>query len=563
MSTNNINKINNINNTNNSDNTNNRNNTNNKDNKNNSKQGGNIIIRKEAPEDYRKTEYMVMRAFWNIHVPGCNEHLLVNKLRNSPDYLPEFSRVAELDGEIVGVVMYSRAWVRNDNEEYEIATFGPLCVEPTLHNSGVGRMLLEETFPMVKEAGYPGICIYGEPGYYPKLGFKTADNYGITDPQGNNFDALMAYPLDEEAFSKVHGRLYEASVFEECEDAEEIERFTSQFPYHKPLKLSCQWLHEERLGRICEVQKNIFKIKFFEKEILAKLKGSYKGELPVVGDYVTFLYNQYGESVITSVCERKSLLKRPDQSGHAIGYVKNMKEQIMVSNFDYVFIVASLNENYNFNRIARYVSITLQGGGIPVVILTKVDLCSNPGRYVREVEDLSDDVKVHTISALYGIGIDELNEYMIPGNTIAILGSSGVGKSTLVNALAGKEIMETSAIRESDAKGRHTTTYRAMIELENGVTLIDTPGMRELGMCDVEEGIDETFSDIAELASCCRFSDCKHDTEPGCAVKAALQDGSLSYERFELYLSLQRESNHTTKMKSISKARKQLKNKRM
>ena len=207
--------------------------------------------------------------------------------------------------------------------------------------------------------------------------------------------------------------------------------------------------------------------------ISAKLKGTFNREneaLPVVGDHVIFLLNENGDSLITSICERKSVLKRPYAADHSMDYGK---EQIMVANVDDVFIVSSLNDNYNFNRIARYVSVALQGNATPAVILTKADLCSNPGRYVREIEALSDKVRVHCVSALYGIGTEELHQYLQPGKTIAILGSSGVGKSTLVNALVQEDVMKTSEIRECDSKGRHTTTHRQMIVLENGARIID------------------------------------------------------------------------------------------
>ena len=310
-------------------------------------------------------------------------------------------------------------------------------------------------------------------------------------------------------------------------------------------------MNNTNIGRISEISKNSYKIRFEEQELPAKLKGNFYEEdadkLPVVGDYVTFLYNSRGDSTILSVCERKSFLQRPDQA-------KTGVMQYMVANVDYTFIVTSLNEDYSYNRIARYVSVILQGNSVPVVVLTKSDLCSNYGRYIREAESISDKVRVHAISALYGIGVDELQEYMRPGVTICLMGSSGAGKSTLLNAFAGEEIMRTSAVRESDSTGKHTTTHRQLIELPNGVSIIDTPGMRELGMAATEQGIDNTFSDILELERCCRFSDCKHDTEPGCAIKAAIENGELSAERYILYKSLSAENTRNyARKKEISK----------
>ncbi len=307
----------------------------------------------------------------------------------------------------------------------------------------------------------------------------------------------------------------------------------------------------EKIGRISEVNKNSFKIRLSGQEISARLKGNLYEEdaekIPVVGDYVKFMYNPRGDSLILSVCERKSFLQRPDQS-------KTGVMQYMVANVDYLFIVTSLNEDYNYNRIVRYVSIAIQGGAVPVVILTKSDLCSNPGRFISEVEQISDKVRVHAISARYGIGLDELEEYMTPKTTICLMGSSGAGKSTLINTLAGEDILRTSDIREGDDKGRHTTTYRKLIELPGDVTIIDTPGMREVGMANAQEGIDETFSDILELESMCKFSNCRHETEPGCAIRAAVANGELSAERYELYINLGRENtkNHAMK-KEISK----------
>lgn len=304
-------------------------------------------------------------------------------------------------------------------------------------------------------------------------------------------------------------------------------------------------------GRISEVRKNSFKIRYQEQDLPAKLKGSFYEEdpdrFPVVGDYVTFLYNPQGDSVILSVCERKGLLKRPDQAKAGV-------MQYMAANVDYCFIVTSLNRDYNYHRIARYVSVALQGGAVPVVILTKADLCTDAAQYVEEAASISEKVRVHAVSALYGSGLDELEVYFTPGTTICLMGSSGAGKSTLINAIAGAEIMKTSVIREDDSRGRHTTTHRQLIPLKNGVSIIDTPGMREIGMAEAEEGITDTFQDIAVLERQCRFSNCRHETEPGCAVKAAIERGELSRERYELYKNLGAENRRNyAKKKEISK----------
>ncbi|MBO4415082.1 MAG: ribosome small subunit-dependent GTPase A [Lachnospiraceae bacterium] len=306
-----------------------------------------------------------------------------------------------------------------------------------------------------------------------------------------------------------------------------------------------------KIGRITDIRKNSYTIRFEETEILARLKGGFYGmdadRLPVVGDYVEFRYNPTGDSVIMSVCERKTVLRRPDQA-------KTRVMQYMVANVDYVFIITSLNEDYSYNRITRYVSIALQGGAVPVVILTKSDLCSNPGRYVSEVETISEKVRVHAISALYGIGIDELEEYFKPGITICLMGSSGAGKSTLINFISGEDIMKTGEIRSSDSTGKHTTTNRQLIMLKNGVAVIDTPGMREVGLACVEEGLENAFSDIIELEKCCRFSDCRHETEPGCAIRAAIENGELSEERYELYRNLSAENmRNYARKKEIAK----------
>jgi len=218
--------------------------------------------------------------------------------------------------------------------------------------------------------------------------------------------------------------------------------------------------------------------------------------------------------------------------------------QVVAANIEIAFLVTSLNADRNARRIERYLATALESGAAPVVVLTKADLCDDRAPALAEIEPLTRGVPVHVVSAVSGEGIEGLRACFAPGQTAVLLGSSGVGKSSLVNALAGTERMATGGIREDDARGRHTTTHRELVLLPDGRLVLDTPGMRELGLWEAEAGVAEAFDDIEALATTCRFGDCRHEAEPGCAVRAALADGSLDGDRWRSWIKLQHELAH-------------------
>lgn len=243
-----------------------------------------------------------------------------------------------------------------------------------------------------------------------------------------------------------------------------------------------------------------------------------------------------------SASPRRSKFSRANYSGHAAEYTRTVLEQVVAANFDYVFILSSLNKDFNVTRMMRYLTQARQGGGQPVIILTKADLTEDYSLPLAEVRQSMPDVPVHAVCSHNGLGLNELDVYLEPGSTVVFLGMSGVGKSSLLNALMERDVMKVSAIREEDSRGRHTTTHRQLFMLPSGAMVIDTPGMRELGLFDADEGISAGFNDVEEWFAGCRFHDCRHESEPGCAVLAALADGSLPRERWERYNSQQQEN---------------------
>jgi ribosome biogenesis GTPase len=328
-------------------------------------------------------------------------------------------------------------------------------------------------------------------------------------------------------------------------------------------------------GRVCADSRHIYTILTEAGELSAEVSGKFRAEagvkadFPVVGDWVAAaLRSEEGKAVIHAVLPRMNSFSR-----RSAGY--KTEEQVIAANIDTAFIVTAADGDFNPRRVERYLTLAWNSGAEPVVVLNKTDMSGSPEDLVAELSSVAVGVPILPMSAETGVGLDALFTRLEAGETAALLGSSGVGKSTIINRLLGFMKQDTFAVREDDSRGRHTTTRRELIVLPAGGILIDNPGMREVGLWGEESGLEETFFDIEELASRCRFGDCGHGSEPGCAVRAAMEDSRLDPERFQSYVKLQKELRWAAarevgrlsleekrRWKAISKLQKQLKKER-
>jgi len=317
-------------------------------------------------------------------------------------------------------------------------------------------------------------------------------------------------------------------------------------------------------ARVALEHRELYRVYTEQTDLAAEVTGKLRhqarsrADFPAVGDWVVVAVPpDENRAIIHTVLPRKSKFsRRAVLSGGMPETGGETDEQVLAANVDTVFLVSALDGDFNLRRIERFLAVAWDSGALPVIVLNKADKCDNPGERKQEAEAVAVGIPIYTISAAENEGLDVLQQHLGPGKTAVFLGSSGVGKSAIINRLLGAEQLKVTEIRENDSRGRHTTTHRELVLLPDGGIVIDTPGLRTLKMWSDDEGLERVFGDIEEFALACRFRDCKHQDEPGCAIQRALADGTLDAGRYTNYLKLQKELNHLVLRQDV-KARRQ------
>ena len=304
-------------------------------------------------------------------------------------------------------------------------------------------------------------------------------------------------------------------------------------------------------GRVALEHKNFFRLYTQHGEMLAEMSGKLRHnavnriDLPAVGDWVVIRsLPEHGRALIQAVLPRRTSFVRKIAGART-------EEQIVGANIDTVFLLTSLNQDFSLRRIERYLIIAWESGAKPIIILSKSDLCERVVESVAEVQAVAHGVPIHAVSVVTGSGIADLAQYFNRGQTVALLGSSGVGKSSLINHLAGVDQLKVQTVSERDDRGRHTTTHRELVLLPTGGLVLDTPGMRELQLWNGDESLQLVFDDIDALASQCFFGDCRHQDEPRCAVREALEAGTIDTGRYRSYEKLQKELKYLARRRDV------------
>jgi ribosome biogenesis GTPase len=310
-------------------------------------------------------------------------------------------------------------------------------------------------------------------------------------------------------------------------------------------------------GRVVRVDRGVCTVLTADGPVRASLAGTVlcagaddPAALPCAGDWVAVRTWPDGRVSLESVLPRRTAIVRRTAGKGSVG-------QVLAANLDAAAVVEPMDPEPDVARIERLLALGWESGARPLVVLTKADLAADPGAVAEQIAEAAPGVPVLAVSADRGQGLAPLRPLVAPGRTLALLGRSGAGKSTLVNALAGAQVMTTQAIRRMDGKGRHTTTFRALIPIPGGGAVLDTPGIRGVGLLDATDGLDGAFADIADLAATCRFGDCRHADEPGCAVRAAIDAGDLTLRRLESWRKLQREVASETRRQAARLAKEQ------